>query len=75
MDEAIALLEGAVELRPGFAQAHANLGAALSAAGRYRDAVAAFDNALREEDPESTTHTNLQELRDRAQTRAEARGD
>ena len=44
--EAIALLSRALEVRPGDAAAHCNLGKALRGAGQPRDAVASYDRAL-----------------------------
>jgi protein O-mannosyl-transferase len=44
--ESIARLQEAVRLRPGFAQAHNNLGASLAAANRYPEALEQFALAV-----------------------------
>jgi tetratricopeptide (TPR) repeat protein len=59
LDEAIAQYEEAVRLKPGYAEAHCNLGNALSAEGRTREAIAQYEDALRLEPGLVEAHCDL----------------
>jgi tetratricopeptide (TPR) repeat protein len=54
--EAIPLLQRSIELNPGAAMSHHDLGVALTAAGRLEEAVEAFTAALRRGSSLATTH-------------------
>lgn len=47
VQEAIRLYEELIEIQPGSVEARTNLGVALARAGRYNDAVAQYDEALK----------------------------
>jgi tetratricopeptide (TPR) repeat protein len=47
VEEAIRLYEELVKIQPGSVEARTNLGVALTDAGRYKDAVAQYDEALK----------------------------
>ena len=49
----------ALDLRPEYAEAHGNLGLALAAQGRLRDAVAGYREALRLKPEQPVVHNNL----------------
>jgi len=58
-DEAIALLERAIAVAPGFADAYEGLGVLLGRRARYEDAIAVMRRLL-EADPDSVmAHTNM----------------
>jgi tetratricopeptide (TPR) repeat protein len=58
-DEAIVQYEEALQLKPGYAEAHNNLGNALESLGRTKEAVAQYAEALRLEPNLAETHYNL----------------
>jgi tetratricopeptide (TPR) repeat protein len=57
--EAVPRYEEALRLRPGFAQAHVNLGGDLAVAGRRRDARWHFEEALRLDPDSAEAHNGL----------------
>jgi cytochrome c-type biogenesis protein CcmH/NrfG len=59
MDEAIAHYQKALEVRPDSADAYANLGSAFLAKGRVRDAMVAYENALRTAPENVPAQSNL----------------
>lgn len=59
MGEAVVQYEEAVRLKPGYAEAHSNLGNALSSEGRTREAIAQYEEALRLEPGLVEAHCNL----------------
>jgi tetratricopeptide (TPR) repeat protein len=57
--DGIAFLEKALAVRPGYAEAHFNLGVALAAEGRMGEAVAHYREAIRLEPDFAPARTNL----------------
>lgn len=57
--DAIAEWQGVVRARPGFAEAHYNLGGALAAEGRRSEAAAAFQRAIEARADYAEAHNNL----------------
>ena len=57
--EAIAQYEEALRLKPGYAEAHYNLGRALRAEGRVREAIAEYEETLRLQPDHLAAHFNL----------------
>ena len=47
LDEAVAALTAAIAVRPGYVEAHNNLGIALGSQGKLDQAIAQFEEALR----------------------------
>ncbi len=62
LPEAIAHLQKALRLTPGFAQAHFNLGTALHYSGRLPEAIEQFEQALQLKPNYSQAHNNLGNL-------------
>ena len=58
-DEAIIQFQEALRLKPGYAEAHNNLGNALDAVGRTREAIGQYEEALRLEPNLAEAHYNL----------------
>jgi tetratricopeptide (TPR) repeat protein len=73
LTEAIGECQVAVRIDPGFAQAHDNLGVALSKAGRMQEAVAEFEAALRLEPDNADARNNLDETKGALLSRDPAR--
>jgi protein O-GlcNAc transferase len=71
-DEAAATLRHALALKPDFAQAHYNLGYALSRSGNTAGAIASFRDALRSNPGDANTHLALADELARAGQAAEA---
>lgn len=59
LSEAIGHLERAIALRPDYAEAHNNLGLALTQLGRPRDAIPHLETSLRLKPNSFQTHNNL----------------
>lgn len=59
VDEAIGHFQTALRLRPGFAEAHANLGIAYERQGRLDEAVAQYEAAIRLSPHQASAHNNL----------------
>ena len=59
LGEAITACEAAVRLKPGYADAHSNLGIALANQGRLADATAAFQRALTLDPEQGESFFNL----------------
>jgi predicted O-linked N-acetylglucosamine transferase (SPINDLY family) len=66
--DAVPLLSKAVELRPGAAEYHANLGHALKSLGKLDDAARCYERAVQLRPQYALAHTNLGSIR-RAQGR------
>ncbi|MHB1312430.1 MAG: tetratricopeptide repeat protein [Gemmatimonadaceae bacterium] len=56
---AIPFIARAIAARPGFAEAHGNLGAALNALGRHHEAVVQYEQALAIKPDFAEAHNNL----------------
>jgi tetratricopeptide (TPR) repeat protein len=63
VNEAIAHYRKAVELKPGFAEAHFNLGVALADRGQVEEAIAHYQKALEIKPDFVDARRNLEALR------------
>ena len=72
MDDAIARYTEALRLKPGYAQAHNNLGLALASSGRVEEGMAHMSEALTLEPGSARVHVNLGLALDRKGRSAEA---
>ena len=59
LDEAIAALERAIGLDPGYAEAYINFGAALNEQGRLDEAIAAYHRAIELKPDSGDAYSNL----------------
>ncbi len=59
LSEAVTQYEAAVRLKPGYAEAHSNLGNALDSLGLTREAIAEYEDAVRLEPALAEAHCNL----------------
>ena len=62
-DEALALYRRMLEIRPGSAQTHANIGATLYYLGRRKEALRSFEQALSLDPELATARTGLERLK------------
>jgi protein O-mannosyl-transferase len=68
--ESIAACRVALDLRPGYAEAWNNIGAAYNKLGRYEEAAAACEEALRLKPDFELARNNLQYAREMARSPA-----
>lgn len=59
IDDAMALYENALSLKPDYADVHNNLGVILAAQGRIGDAIARFERAIKLNPQYAAAHNNL----------------
>ena len=59
LDQAVTSYTKALQLKPDYAEAHSNLGAALSDLGKHEEAIASFTKALQIKPDYAEAHFNL----------------